>query len=40
MSIPCGDRCVVGLISVNVVVPVTATVGETARLVSGVDTVW
>ena len=40
MSIPCGDRCVVGLISVNVVVTLPATVDVMARLVLDVDTVW
>ena len=40
MSIQCGHRCVVVLIIVNVVVPVTASVGVVARLVLDVDTVW
>ena len=38
MSIWCGDRCVFVLISVNVVVTLTAPVGVVARLVLDVDT--
>ena len=40
MSIRCADRCVVVLISVNVVVTLTATVGVVASLVLDVDIVW
>ena len=40
MSIWCGDRCVFVLISVNVVVTLTATVGVVARLILDVVMVW
>ena len=40
MSIWCGVRCAIVLISVNLVVTLTAPVGVVARLVLDVDTVW
>ena len=40
MSVQCGDRCVVILISVNVVVTLAATFDIVARLVLDLDTGW